>query len=372
MSANTVGCRGAMRIGSALGVLLLLGLAGCNGAKPETENTTPAPDKTTATTKTGEPEKTPGAVRAALVLDTGGVDDKSFNASAWEGLQRAMKDFGADGTYVESQTAADYKTNLSQYAGQGYDIVFPVGFLMEDALKETAPQFPDTKFAIVDGNAPDAPNCAALQFKEEQATYLAGFLAASMSKTKTIGFVGGQEVALIKRFEAGYRAGARTADPKVKVLASYTQDWNDISKGKSHAQQQFSSGADIIFQAAGKGGLGVIEAAREKGTGFYAIGVDQDQDGLAPGRVLTSVLKRLDKAVYDVVKRVKEKRFTAGKQLYDLKSGSVGLSKMKYTKKDIPADVLSKLDTLTKMVENGEVIPPTTVEAVVLFKPPAL
>jgi basic membrane protein A len=307
-----------------------------------------------------------------MVLDTGGVDDKSFNAAAWAGLQRAEKELGAEVKYVESKTEADYKTNLTTFANQDYDIVFAVGYKLEDALKEVAPQFPNVKFALVDGPAPDAPNCAALQFKEEQSSFLAGFLAASVSKTKTIGFVGGENIPLIKKFEAGYRAGAKTADPNVKVLASYTGDWNDIAKGKSNAQLQFSNGADIVMQAAGKSGLGVIKAAEERGAGFYAIGVDLDQDGEAPGRVLTSVLKRLDNVVFDTVKRVQENQFQPGTQVYDLKAGGVGISDLKYTRQDIPADVLARLEKLTQLVAEGQVVPPTTVEAVAAFQPPTL
>lgn len=311
-------------------------------------------------------------VHAALALDIGGVDDKSFNAAAWQGLQMAEKQLGAEGKFVSAQNASDYKNNLTLFASQNYDIVFAVGYLMEDAVKDVSAQFPNVKFAIVDGNAPDRPNCTAIQFREEQATFLAGYLAASVSKTKCIGFVGGQQIALIKKFEAGYRAGARTAHADIRILSSYTGDWDDVSKGKSQAEQQFANGADIIFQAAGKAGQGVIKAAEEKGIGFYAIGVDQDQDGLAPGRVLTSVLKRLDTAVLDTVKSVKEGKFVAGKQMYDLKSGGVGLSEMKYTRKDISPDVLLNLEKLTKMIEDGTVVPPTTLEDEAKFSPPKL
>ncbi len=354
--------RASFKIETALLFSALSVLIGCGAPKPEVNNTT-------TPSATGGPKST---VRAALALDIGGVDDKSFNSAAWQGLQMAEKQLGTEGKFVSAQNASDYKNNLTLFASQNYDIVFAVGYLMEDAVKDVSAQFQNVKFAIVDGNAPERPNCASLQFKEEQATFLAGFLAASVSKTKCIGFVGGQEIALIKKFEAGYRAGAITAKPDIKVLSSYTGDWDDVSKGKSQAQQEFANGADIVFQAAGKAGLGVIEAAKEKGDGFYAIGVDQDQDSIAPGRVLTSVLKRLDNAVLDTIKRVKEGKFVSGKQLYDLKSGGVGLSEMKYTKKDIPAEVLTNLDKLTKMIEDGTVVPPTTLDEASKFSPPKI
>jgi len=340
--------------------LLLMGiLAGCNNA----------PQGGQASDQSGGGK---GALKAALVLDTGGVDDKSFNAGAWAGLQRAIKQLGVQGRYAESQTPADYKTNLTQFASGGYDIVFAIGYKMEDALKEVAPQFPNVKFAIVDSEAPNLPNCEGLVFKEEQGSFLAGFLAASMSKTKKIGFVGGEQIPLIEKFQAGYTAGAKTADPGVQVLPAYTGDWNDLEKGKLDANQEFASGADIIYHAAGKAGLGVIEAAREKGDGFYAIGVDQDQDGIAPGRVLTSMVKHVDNAVYDTIARLQKGQFTPGTQVYGLKENGVGLSEMKYTRSAIPPAVLANLQKLTRMVADGQVIPPTTQAGVKTFTPPKL
>jgi len=193
-----------------------------------------------------------------------------------------------------------------------------------------------------------------------------------MSRTKKIGFVGGEKIPLIEKFEAGYRAGAKTADPAVQVLSAYTGDWNDLEKGKSQAAQEFGNGADIVFHAAGKAGLGVIQAAAEKGKGFYAIGVDRDQDGEAPGRVLTSMVKKLDNAVFDTVKRLKEGQFTPGTHVYDLQADGVGLSEMKYTKQDVPQDVLARLDRLSKMIADGQITPPTTLEQAAAFQPPKM
>ncbi len=346
--------------------LALAGLAGC-----------PSPPQQGA----GTPRRTPSGgspFRAALVVDTGGIDDRSFNAAANEGRKKAQADLGLNDrsfSLIQSKAKADYKTNLTQFASQGYDLVVAVGQNMEDALKEVAPQFPNVKFAIVDGTVPEgSTNCASLKFREEQGTFLAGFLAASMSKTKKIGFVGGEEIDLIKKFEAGYRAGAKTAgfDPEKQVVRVYTNNWDDVTKGRTNAEQEFGNGVDIIFAAAGKAGLGVIEAAKAKGPGFYAIGVDQDQDGIAEGRVLTSVVKHVDTAVYDTTKRAKDHKFEAGTVTYDLKQGGVDLSEMKFTKKDIPADVLAKLEKLRKLVQDGTVVPPITLEAVKDFSPPKL
>ena len=357
-----MGTRWHARIGAGF-ALTLVGLAGC--------------PNTTQTASGGASNSSGNTFRAALVVDTGGIDDRSFNAAANEGRKHAQADLGlSDQAFALTQSTAkaDYKTNLTTFANQNFDVVIAVGQNMEDALKEVAPTYPNVKFAIVDGSAPEgAPNCASLKFREEQGTFLAGFLAASMSKTKKIGFVGGEELDLIKKFQAGYEAGAKTAGfGPTQILHAYTNNWDDVNKGRNIAEQEFGNGADIIFAAAGKGGLGVIEAAKAKGTGYYAIGVDQDQDSIAPGRVLTSMVKHVDTAVYDTVKRVKDGKFTTGTVMYDLKQGGVGLSEMKYTRKDIPADVLAKLDKLRKLVEDGSVIPPTTLEAVEAFQPPKL
>ncbi len=357
------------------GLLAILGLTGCPGPKTETG----AGDTSSKTTGTGKPSVGSGkSFRAALVLDVGGVDDKSFNAAAWDGLQKAQKDLGLgtdDVKYVETKSAADYTSNLRTFATQGYDVVIAVGFAMEEALKTVAAEFPEVKFAIIDGNAPaGAANCVSLKFKEEQGSFLAGYIAAAVSKTKKIGFVGGMQIPLIEKFEAGYKAGAKAAgfDPEKQVVSAYTGDWNDVSKGKNQATQIFGNGADVIFQAAGKAGLGVIQAAKEKGKGFYAIGVDQDQDEVAQGSVLTSMVKHIDTAVYDTVKKTKEGHFTSGEQLYDLKQGGVGLSEMKYTKQDVPPAVQENIKKLSAMIADGKISPPTKLSELPAFTVPKL
>jgi basic membrane protein A and related proteins len=361
--------RGVLSLsGASLGVWL----AGCGGNnEPSKDNggKTAAPDngKGSEGTNTGGKK-----IKAVAVLDTGGVDDKSFNAAAWAGLQRAEKELGAEVQYVESKDPSEYKDKISSFAAQGYDVVFAVGYLMEDALNEVAPQFPQVKFAIVDGNAPKTDNAVSLRFKEEQGSFLVGYLAGAMSKTHTIGFVGGQEIDLIKKFEAGYKAGAKTAYPQTVVKTAYTGDWNDLQKGKSQAEQLFGNGADIIFHGAGKAGLGVIRAAEAKGKGFYAIGVDSNQDGEAKGFVLTSMIKRVDNAVFDTIKKVKDGTFKAGEEVFDLKQDGVGISDLEYTKQDIPAPVLANLDKLKKMIADGTITVPATLAEADAFTPPKL
>ncbi len=284
----------------------------------------------------------------------------SFNAMAWEGLQRAGRDFGIQVKFLESKEQADYAPNLRKFAEQGYDIIFAVGFLMEDALAQVAPKFPKTKFAIIDGNAPKTANAVALKFREEEGCFLAGALAGMVTKSGKIGFVGGMEVPLIKRFECGYKAGAMTTNPGIKVFSAYTGKWDDPARGKELALSQFAKGADIVFHASGSCGLGVIEAAKSKGQGFYAIGVDADQDYIAPGRVLTSMMKRVDNAVYSTCKSVVQGNFKAGDQILGLKEGGVGLSPMKYTKQILPPNAVETIESLRKAIIEGKIKPPKT------------
>jgi basic membrane protein A len=310
-----------------------------------------------------------GKIKAAVVTDTGGIGDRSFNAMAWAGVKRAGKELGVGAKFLESKEQADYATNLSHCAAQGFDVVFAVGFLMEDAIAKIAPKYPRTKFVIVDGNAPNAPIAASLKFREEEGCFLAGALAGMVSKTGKIGFVGGMEAPVISRFEAGYQAGALTVRRDARVLIAYTGRFDDPAKGKELALAQFSQGADVIFHASGSCGLGVIEAAKQKGKGFYAIGVDADQDYIAPGRVLTSMMKRVDNAVFSMCNDVVEGKFTPGDHTFGLKDGGVGLSPMAYTKQDIPAGGIEKIEALKKRIIEGEIKPPTTPAELRGFKP---
>ena len=341
-------------------------LAGCIGKSEVVDK--PAAMGTTANT----PAPNAKALKVGMVLDVGGPDDKSFNAAARAGLERAKTELALDAgsKYLPTATAADYESNLSQLASNGYNPIFAVGYKLHDALEKVAGQFPQTKFVLIDADAPKLPNCSSLSFREEQGSFLAGYLAASVSKTKTLGFVGGEDIPLIGKFLAGYTAGARTAVPTVKVLATYTGNWEDLNAGKNQADQQFASNADIIFQAAGKGGLGVINAAKDKGEGYYAIGVDSNQDDVAPGRVLTSMVKRLNVAVYDAIKQTQAGQFQAGSHTFDLKANGVGLTDFKYTKQNISPETLKKLDALSQMIKDGKVAPPSNPQELAAFKPP--
>lgn len=345
-----------MRIRKLIQLLCLLAVVpACNS-----KNTTNAESRTTGTK----------SIKAAMVTDMGGIDDQSFNAAAWAGLQRAKTEHKIEGRFLESREQADYVTNLSRLAQQGYHIVFAVGFMMEDALAQVAPANPNTKFAIIDGKAPDASNCVALQFREEEGCFLAGYLAGKMTKTGAIGFVGGVESPLITKFEVGYIAGAKTARPDIRVVVKYVGSWDDNSKGKEAAEAEFRDGADIIFHAAGKAGLGVIDAAAEKGEGFYAIGVDKDQDSIRPGRVLTSMMKDVETAVFQTIGELIAGKWTPGTKVFGIKEGGVRLSEMKHTREKVPTGVLTKLQDLAQQIADGKLKVPTTEEDLQAFQPP--
>lgn len=303
--------------------------------------------------KSGDTKLTVG-----VVFDSGGVGDKSFNDSAKAGLDKAEKELGITPKSVSSKNESEYGTNLDAMASGGCDLVFAVGISQGNALTDVAKKYPKVKFAIVDGTV-DATNVRSLHFNEEQGSFLAGYLAALTTKTKKLGFVGGQELDLIKKFYAGFVAGAKTADPAVEVLpAKYVGSWDDQTKGKAEAQQLFGTGADIVYHAAGRAGMGVISAAEEQGK--YAIGVDSDQDWVSKGHVLTSMIKHVDEAVFDTISDTKKGSFTPGVKVYDLASGGISLSPMTYTKEKIPADVLKKVDGAAADIKSGKIKVPTT------------
>lgn len=321
---------------SLAAALAALWIAGCNSPSAPTANNAP--------TEGNKPAPTGKAIRVGMVLDKGGLGDKSFNDSAYRGLQRAESELGATVQHVESKIDTDYETNIEALAANGSELVIAVGLGMDEPVKRVAAKFPDVKFAIVDGEA-SGDNVAALKFKEEEGSFLAGFLAARVSKTKKLGFVGGMEIGLIKKFEYGFRAGAYLADPTVTVLgAKYTMNWDSTDKGKASAAALFGEGADIVYHAAGRAGLGVIKAAEEAGK--FAIGVDSDQDDIAPGFVLTSMVKRVDEAVFQTIKKTQEGAYAPGVTTYDVKTGGISLTDMRHTKDKIDAKILEDLEAV--------------------------
>jgi len=303
-----------------------------------------------------------GAAREPLtigiVFDSGGLGDKSFNDSCWAGIERAKKDFGIKAIAVQSKSPKDYETNQAALAAKGCDLVIAVGVNQAAALKKVAPMHPEAKFALVDEEVA-APNVRSLKFKEEEGSFLVGYLAGLMTQTGKVGFVGGMELPLIEKFRCGFVAGARTANPNVVALdPKYTGDWNNADLAKAAANVLYGQGADIIFAAAGRAGLGVIQAAKDQKK--WAIGVDSDQDYIAPGTVLTSMIKRVDLAVYRTIEDLQNGKFTASVQVFDLKADGVGTSEFLHTKDLIGEAKLAKLASAKEDIVSGKIRVPAT------------
>ena len=273
-------------------------------------------------------------LKIGLVTDIGQLNDRGFNHLAFLGLKRAEHQFGAQGRVFQSNSAAEYIPNLSRFAQLGYDLVIGVGFTEQPAMNAVATKFPNTHFSIVDVSNADLPsrpkNVVGLLFKEQEVGYLAGYLAGLEVKRlpgpDIVSSVGGQKQPPVDRFIAGYQAGAKKADPGVQVFNGYSQEWVDQSKCKELALNQIARGSRIVFQVAGNCGLGVLDAAKEKGV--WAIGVDADQSYLGP-QVLTSATKGVDTAVFDTIKAVKDGTFKGGRDdVFGLTRDGVGLGKI--------------------------------------------
>lgn len=345
-----------------VGLVLCGALVGCGSGGDKTSDSSPQSGEAKANTK---------KLKIGVVFDSGGLGDKSFNDSAWAGVQRAKKEFDIEERHVESKSLKDVETNLATLAEQGCDIVFAIGINQKESLEKVAPQYPETKFAIVDAEPNPSlglTNVRSLKFKEEEGSFLAGYLAGLVTKTNKIGFVGGQEIPLIKKFYSGYVAGARTANPDIVIMpAKYTGDWVNVDLAKAAASLLFDQGADIVYHAAGRAGLGVLDAAKEKKK--FGIGVDSNQDDVAPGHVLTSMVKRVDEAVYSTIRDLYAGNFTAGVEVYDLKEGGVGLTEMQFTRDQVGPEVLAKVDEIKEKIISGEISVPTTEAELAAFQP---
>lgn len=295
-------------------------------------------------------------VRIGLVLSVGGLGDKSFNDSAYEGLMRAADELGIEPLYGQPEQMSEDEKYLRQYAEEGLDLIIGVGFLMKDALAKVAGEFPDTRFAIIDAEV-DAPNVASLIFREHEGSFLVGAIAGLTTSTGKVGFIGGMDIPLIHKFEVGFTEGVKYVRPDARVLVAYAgsgpQAFHDPVKGKSLALSQFERGADIIFQAAGSTGNGVIDAAQERG--LLAIGVDANQNYMAPGHVLTSMVKRVDISVFEIVKDVVEGRFKGGEHVYGLEIDGVGYALDEYNKALIPPEVIDRIASIKQDIISGRI-----------------
>jgi basic membrane protein A and related proteins len=314
-----------------------------------------------------EPPASAGADKpvVGLVFDVGGRGDKSFNDQAYAGLERAQRELGITFRTLETGEGADREAAMRQLAAGDAGLIFGVGFLFTDDIRALAVEFPEKKFACVDYtlNPGDTlpPNLVALKFKEEEGSYLVGALAALVSTTGKVGFVGGMQIPLIKKFEAGYVAGVRAVDPRAQVIIKYAgttgSAFKDPTKGKELALAEYNQGADIIYHASGSTGLGVFEAAREKGK--LAIGVDSDQHDEAPENILTSMVKRVDVAVFDTIQETLEGRWSGGVKVFGLAEEGVTWVYDDRNKARIPDRAKATVDSLRAELIAGRIVAPT-------------
>jgi basic membrane protein A len=312
----------------------------------------------------------PGQLTLGMVTDVGGLGDRSFNDSAYQGLLDARSRLGAYIQVLQSRSAADYQPNLTALTNLHYRMIYAVGFLMSLDLDQVAKENPGQSYAIIDAVVDD-PNVVSITFREQDGSFLAGALAAMVSKTHHIAFLGGQDIPLIEKFESGYIAGAREIDPQIKVDVKYAGSFEDVAAGKELANVLFNDGADIIYTAAGKVGLGAIDAVKSH-DGDYIIGVDSNQDDLAPGRVLTSMVKKVDVAVFNVARSLQQGQPMRGHVEFGLKDGAIGLTDFKYTRAAIGDANLARLQAIEAAIVGGKITPPYTRAALATFQPVSL
>jgi basic membrane protein A and related proteins len=311
-------------------------------------------------------------IRVALSFDIGGLGDRGFNDSAYKGMQDAVSEglIAAENTdYLEpNATGSNRDANTEALADQGFDLIVCVGFVFSPGVNDLAKQYPDAYFAVVDGYAKEAPNVTNLTFEEHEGSFLVGAAAAMKSGTGTIGFLGGQEgTGLIEKFQAGYEAGAREIDPNIRFLTEYIGDttaaFNDITKGEALSRKMYDEGADVIYHAAGKSGLGLFKAAVEAGQ--LAIGVDSDQSLTASAEeralILTSMIKRVDTAVYDTIKAVINDSFISGYQSFGLADDGVGYAVNQYNDNPelLSEDIQARLEEFRRQIIDGDIEVPT-------------
>src|SRR5437763_1295471 len=336
-------------------IALVVLLAGCGGSSKKRASTSTA-------TATGGGA---GQIKVGLVTDINQLNDRGFNHLAYMGLLKSERVLGVQGRVYQSASAQDYIPNLAQFAQQGYDLVISVGFAQADAVAKVAKRFPKTHFAIIDVDATTLTgkpkNVLGLLFREQEVGYLAGYLSGLVEKAKpgpdVIGSVGGMKEPPVDRFIAGYQAGAKKADPGIKLLNGYSQDWVDLAKCKEEALNQIGAGSTIEFQVAGGCGLGTLDAAKEKH--IWGIGVDADQSYLGP-HVLTSATKRVDQAVFLTVKDVQDGKFRGGRNaIFGLAQNGVGLGKIS---PKVPRADVAAVEKIKQEIVGGKIAGiPTTV-----------
>ena len=317
----------------------------------------------------------PSRVHVGIVFDIGGKDDRSFNAAAFAGVKCAETGAWPNGQScgkgalgivlrdIEPGTPTSIEPALRAFAERGYDLIIGIGFAQAPIIEIVAKDYPNLHFAIVDGTS-GLPNVASLIFREQEAAYLVGLLAARTSRTGTIGFLGGMDIGLIHRFEKGYDEGARSVRPDIRIIQNYVgvtdSAWNNPGKGKELALAQIGKGADVIFTAAGNSGLGAFDAVEQAGTAngratHFVIGVDSNQDMVKPGFVLTSMVKRVDNAVYSIVQEVVNRMFRAGFHAYGLEQDGVGYSVDQYNRDLLTPEMIQDAEDAKKKIIAGQI-----------------
>jgi basic membrane protein A len=331
---------------ASLSVIVLLVAAGCGGGGGSSESS-----NTTTQAQAG------GNVKVGLVTDVGGLNDRGFNHLSYVGLQRAQRELGIQQRVYQAKSTQEYVPNLSTFARQGYDLTIGVGFTEATAIDTAAHNFPNSHFAIVDVDQTEEPhkppNLLGLLFREQETGYLVGYLAALEEKRRPgpdlISSVGGQKQPPVDRFIAGYQAGAKAADPGIKVLNGYSEDFTDQAKCKTIALNQIAQGSGAVFQVAGGCGLGALDAAKEKGV--WGIGVDADQSFLGP-HILTSAVKRVDTAVYLAIKSVVEGKFKGGNMIFGLRDNGVAIGKIS---SKVPNSEIAKVNQVRADIISGKI-----------------
>jgi len=311
-----------------------------------------------------------GKIKVGIVFDIGGKNDRSFNAAAWEGVRRAEKELDISLYDVEPGNPTSIEPAMRAFAEKNFDLIIGVGFAQGPIMQKVATDYPNIKFAIVDGvimgkDGKPLPNVASLVFREHEGSYLVGMIAAQKSKTGVLGFVGGMDIPLIHRFKTGYEEGAKSVNPNVTVIANYVgvtdSAWNNPGKGKELALNQINNGADVIFTAAGNSGLGAFDAVEQFGKNStneankFVIGVDSNQNGQKPGFVLTSMVKRVDNAVYDVAREVLGGNFQGGFHTFGLDKDGVAYAMDDNNKSLISPEILQKVEEAKGKIVAGEI-----------------
>ena len=357
-----------------LALVLVFSLVACSTKPNETKEETNTETSVESNKETqGESEETTKEPEESadltgktvgMVTDTGGINDESFNQTSWAGLNELEAKTGAKASYVQSEQEADYNANLNQLVDANTDLVWGIGYLLAGSVETVSKQAPDTNFAVIDNayeNPESLPNVTGVVFKAEQPSFLVGYIAGHTTKTNKVGFVGGMKGVVIDQFEYGYRAGvleaAKELGKEITVDIQYADSFNDEAKGKSIATRMFNDGSDIVFHAAGGVGKGVIEAAKELNK--FAIGVDADQSGLAPKNVLTSALKKVDVAIYDLSKRLLSGEKLGGQTVvYTANEEAVGIPEYNAETALYPEELHKKALDKLEEIKADKIVPP--------------